>query len=104
MFRDEPETVASTIRRRRLEHCREEPADPSLAGRTIGEIAARWGFRSSADSSRAFRHAYGISPSQARLRAEPSPAQVYASGTAALSAKAAPVGSNSPGPEPDPPE
>ncbi|WP_331769616.1 helix-turn-helix domain-containing protein (plasmid) [Embleya sp. NBC_00888] len=70
LFHDEPETVASTIRRRRLEHCREELADPSLAGRTIGEIAARWGFRGSADFSRAFRRAYGIAPSQARRRGE----------------------------------
>ncbi|WP_174248258.1 helix-turn-helix domain-containing protein [Streptomyces hoynatensis] len=66
LFRDRPETVGATIRRRRLERCRADLADPRLRHRTIGEIAARWGFRHPADFSRAFRAAYGAAPSEFR--------------------------------------
>ncbi|WP_416969780.1 helix-turn-helix domain-containing protein [Streptomyces sp. 4F14] len=66
LFRSEPESVAATIRRRRLERCRAELADPRLRRRTIGETALRWGFRHPADFSRAFRRAYGVTPSEIR--------------------------------------
>ncbi|MFD7689287.1 helix-turn-helix domain-containing protein [Streptomyces sp. NPDC059781] len=66
LFEEEPETVGATIRRRRLERTRADLADPRLRHRTIGEIALRWGFRHPADFSRAFRRAYGISPSDFR--------------------------------------
>ncbi|MFF2186265.1 helix-turn-helix domain-containing protein [Streptomyces sp. NPDC058155] len=69
LFRSEPEPVAASIRRRRLEHCHADLADPALRHRTIGETAARWGFRHAADFSRAFRSAYGASPSEVRARA-----------------------------------
>ncbi|MFD7814036.1 helix-turn-helix domain-containing protein [Streptomyces sp. NPDC059785] len=62
LFRQRPETVAATIRRRRLEHCRADLADPLLRRRTIGDIAGRWGYRHPADFSRAFRHVYGMPP------------------------------------------
>lgn len=66
LFRSEPESVAATIRRRRLERCHADLTDPSLRHRTIGETALRWGFRHPADFSRAFRRAYGMSPSETR--------------------------------------
>ncbi|MEU7509746.1 helix-turn-helix domain-containing protein [Streptomyces lavendulae] len=66
LFRAEPETVAATIRRLRLEHSRTDLADPRLVHSKIGEIAARWGFRHPADFSRAFRRAYGMPPSDYR--------------------------------------
>ncbi|KOU77708.1 AraC family transcriptional regulator [Streptomyces sp. MMG1533] len=69
LFRSEPEPVAATIRRRRLERCHADLTDPGLRHRTIGETAARWGFRHPADFSRAFRGAYGVSPSDVRARA-----------------------------------
>lgn len=69
LFRGEPEPVAASIRRRRLERCHADLTDPALRHRTIGEIAARWGFRHPADFSRAFRGVYGASPSEARAHA-----------------------------------
>ncbi|MEU9608559.1 helix-turn-helix domain-containing protein [Streptomyces sp. NPDC048057] len=69
LFRDRPETVAATIRRRRLERARAELADPRARHRTIADVAARWGYRSAADFSRAFRAAYGTTPSEARRSA-----------------------------------
>ncbi|MFD5284879.1 AraC-like ligand-binding domain-containing protein [Streptomyces rubrogriseus] len=66
LFEEEPETVSATIRRRRLERSRTDLGDPRLRHRTIGEIAARWGFRHPAAFSRTFREAYGISPTEAR--------------------------------------
>ncbi|MGZ2357926.1 helix-turn-helix domain-containing protein [Streptomyces sp. 372A] len=66
LFRDEPESVAATIRRRRLERCRTDLAEPGLLHLSIGEIALRRGFRHPADFSRAFRKAYGIPPSEVR--------------------------------------
>ncbi|MEO3778668.1 helix-turn-helix domain-containing protein [Micromonospora sp. B11E3] len=62
LFADEEETVAGTIRRRRLERCRRDLTDPLLADRPVQAIAARWGFRDKAHFSRAFRAAYGTSP------------------------------------------
>ncbi|MFI1830958.1 helix-turn-helix domain-containing protein [Streptomyces sp. NPDC020412] len=69
LFRDQPETVAATVRRRRLERARAELEDPRARHRTIADIAARWGYRSAADFSRAFRAAYGTTPSEVRRSA-----------------------------------
>jgi len=66
LFHDEGLTVAGWIRRRRLDGCRRDLADPALALRPIAAIAARWGFSSAADFSRAFRTAHGMSPSEYR--------------------------------------
>ncbi|MEW1890483.1 MULTISPECIES: helix-turn-helix domain-containing protein [unclassified Streptomyces] len=66
LFRDERESVAATIRRRRLERCRGDLAEPGLLHLTVGEIALRRGFRHPADFSRAFRRAYGVPPSEVR--------------------------------------
>jgi AraC-like DNA-binding protein len=66
LFRDEPRTVAETIRDGRLERCRQDLADPRLAGRTVLDIALDWGFASAAHFSRAFRARYGMSPRDAR--------------------------------------
>ncbi|MFD9521206.1 helix-turn-helix domain-containing protein [Streptomyces sp. NPDC059979] len=66
LFRTEPESVAATVRRRRLERCRADLARPELAGRPVHEIAARWCFANAAAFSRAFRGAYGISPTDFR--------------------------------------
>ncbi|MFJ9809246.1 helix-turn-helix domain-containing protein [Streptomyces sp. NPDC101158] len=68
LFRDEPESVAASIRRRRLERCVADLADPGLRHRTIGDIAARWGLAAH-DFSRSFRRAYGISPGEYRASA-----------------------------------
>ncbi|WP_138689771.1 helix-turn-helix domain-containing protein [Nonomuraea zeae] len=69
LFERQPETVSATIRRRRLERCRADLADPLLRERPIGEIGLRWGFRNAAEFSRAFRAAYGMSPREHRQQA-----------------------------------
>ncbi|MFD0380938.1 helix-turn-helix domain-containing protein, partial [Streptomyces sp. NPDC127112] len=41
---------------------------PDLTRRPVHSIAARWGFSSAAVFSRAFRQAYGTSPTELRRR------------------------------------
>lgn len=69
LFREEPESVAATVRRRRLERCRTDLARPELAGRPVHDIAARWGFANAPAFSRAFRAAYAIGPAEFRRAA-----------------------------------
>ena len=66
IFQPRELTVAAWIRHRRLERCRADLTDPRLARRPIRAVGARWGFRDSADFSRAFRAAYGMPPSDYR--------------------------------------
>lgn len=66
LFRERGETVAAGIRRRRLERCRADLADPRLLTRPIHAVAMRWGFANAAVFSRAFREAYGASPTEYR--------------------------------------
>ncbi|MEU6235105.1 helix-turn-helix domain-containing protein [Kitasatospora sp. NPDC047058] len=73
LFRTEPETVAATIRRRRLERCRADLADPRLRSRPISALAARWGLLLPAEFSRAFRAAYGMTPREFRHTAAQRP-------------------------------
>lgn len=69
LFHDEGLTVAGYIRARRLEGCRRDLADPALDSRPAAAIAARWGFASAADFSRAFRAAHGLPPAEYRRSA-----------------------------------
>ncbi|MFF8999752.1 helix-turn-helix domain-containing protein [Streptomyces achromogenes] len=76
LFRQQGESVAASIRRRRLERCRTGLTDPRMRLRPISAIAARWGFLRPADFSRAFRVAYGVTPRELRqtaLRGLPMP-------------------------------
>ncbi len=69
LFRQHGETVAASIRRRRLERCHADLTDLRLRRRSITAIAARWGFLRLPDFSRAFRAAYGMTPSELRRTA-----------------------------------
>jgi AraC-like DNA-binding protein len=69
LFHDEQLTVAGWIRRQRLERCRRDLADPGLASRPVAAIAARWGFASAGDFSRAFRAEHGLPPAAYRSSA-----------------------------------
>ncbi len=60
------DTAASYIRRRRLARARRDLADPALAARPVHAIAARWGFPQAPEFTRAFRTAYGTTPSEYR--------------------------------------
>ncbi|MFI8293974.1 helix-turn-helix domain-containing protein [Streptomyces sp. NPDC085614] len=59
-------TVSGWIRDRRLDRTRRDLADPAQRRTPVHDIAARWGFRHPAAFSRAFRAAYGCSPSEYR--------------------------------------
>lgn len=66
LFRDHDETVAASIRRRRLEACRADLADPALRHVSVRDIARRRGMDSPESFSRAFRAAYGVTPGEHR--------------------------------------
>ncbi|GAA3680123.1 helix-turn-helix domain-containing protein [Nonomuraea antimicrobica] len=66
IFQQEELTVSGYIREQRMQRCRADLADGRLTGRSVAEIAARWGFTDAASFSRAFRTAYGVPPSEYR--------------------------------------
>jgi AraC-like DNA-binding protein len=68
LFEPESHTVAEWIRRRRLDRCRRDLADPALSTRSIARIAARWGFTDPAHFYRLFRAAHGTPPGEYRQR------------------------------------
>ncbi|MFB4309798.1 helix-turn-helix domain-containing protein [Actinomadura sp. GTD37] len=69
VFQPAGTTVARYVRARRLENCRRELGDPFLGAQRIGAIAGRWGLPDAAAFSRAFRAAYGQTPTAYRARA-----------------------------------
>ena len=69
LFHGEGLTVAGWIRCRRLERCRRDLSDPALAARPVAAIAAKWGFSSASDFSRAFRAGHGVPPAEYRRSA-----------------------------------
>jgi AraC-like DNA-binding protein len=73
--------VAALIQRRRLERIRAILTDPR-DHRSISQIAYQHGFVSKTHFSRAFRGAFGCSPSEARAGALKSPADAEHAGTA----------------------
>lgn len=68
LFADDGTSVSRWVKVRRLEGCRRELGDPSLARFSVGAIAARWGMLDAPSFSRAFRDAYGLSPREYRMR------------------------------------
>jgi AraC-like DNA-binding protein len=62
LFHDEGLTVAGWIRHQRLERCRRDLSDPALALRPVAAIAARWGFSSASDFTRASTPCTGFPP------------------------------------------
>ncbi|RRJ88299.1 helix-turn-helix domain-containing protein [Gulosibacter macacae] len=69
LFQDQGQTVASYVRTRRLERCYLDLTDPATFETPIAAIGSRWGFKDAAHFSRAFKTAYGESPSDVRRRA-----------------------------------
>lgn len=66
LFARHGETVAGWTRSRRLERCRRDLRDPNLNEHSISAIGARWGLVDPSHFSRAFRAAYGVTPSEYR--------------------------------------
>lgn len=65
-FADSGETVASHIRRRRLERVRRDLSDPGQQATTVTTIAFRHGFTDAATLSRQFRATFGTTPTAFR--------------------------------------
>ncbi|QBS44394.1 helix-turn-helix domain-containing protein [Nocardia sp. CS682] len=59
-------SLGEWLRTQRLEACRRELAHPNARHRTIASIAYQWGFADATHFSRAFRSAYGLTPSDWR--------------------------------------
>ena len=68
MFRAVGQSPSAWIRSRRLAHCRADLRDPQYRDMGVADIARRWGFPSPAHFSRAYRAAFGVSPSSDRRR------------------------------------
>jgi AraC-like DNA-binding protein len=66
LFEAEGTSVCAWIRTARLERCRRDLLDPTLAHQTILSIASRWGLPGAQQFSRLFRNAYGCSPRELR--------------------------------------
>jgi len=70
LFKEQHEGVSGSIRRRRLERCREDLSRPDQRDYSVEVIAARWGFHNASAFARTFRNAFGASPSQFRRQVE----------------------------------
>jgi AraC-like DNA-binding protein len=68
IFGGSGESLCRWIRRQRLEHCRRDLLNQELRDRKIAETAYRWGFSDLAHFSRAYKSAFGASPSHDRER------------------------------------
>ena len=66
LFAQRGGTVGQRIQRLRLERCRRDLLDRDSGDRSVASIARRWGFADAPSFSRAFRSAYGLSPSECR--------------------------------------
>ncbi|MGR6973162.1 helix-turn-helix domain-containing protein [Streptomyces cynarae] len=66
LFQNDGTTVSQWVRQRRLAACRNELGRTSGRRTTVAAVAHRWGFTSPSHFSRAFRDAYGMSPSEWR--------------------------------------
>jgi AraC-like DNA-binding protein len=66
LFQAEGVTMLEWMRSRRLQRARRDLGDPSQGHRTIGAIAASWGFRHPGHFRRAFRAEFGVTPTEFR--------------------------------------
>ncbi|WP_223773106.1 helix-turn-helix domain-containing protein [Streptomyces sp. 135] len=66
VFEGEGITVSRLIQRRRVEQCARELSRRGRVSPSLGVVAARWGFRSAAHFSRAFKAVHGHPPQQWR--------------------------------------
>jgi len=62
IFHESGDSLGAAIRRARLDRCRIDLEDPRQRGRSVTEIALRWGFNDSAHFCRAFKARFGVSP------------------------------------------
>jgi AraC-like DNA-binding protein len=68
VFQEHDDSVTARIRRRRLERCRSDLADPLYANLPVRGVASRWALTDPPHFSRLFRSEFGISPAEWRRR------------------------------------
>jgi AraC-like DNA-binding protein len=68
LFESRGESFGQTLRRLRLERAAADLRSPELAGVTVAEIGARWGFATPAHFSQTFRRSLGVGPAEFRRR------------------------------------
>ncbi|MDX2561974.1 helix-turn-helix domain-containing protein [Streptomyces sp. TX20-6-3] len=73
LFDDQPLTISARIRQSRLERAHADLASGAMRGQSVQAIAARWGFSSATGFSRAFREAYGVTPTEHRASSQATP-------------------------------
>jgi AraC-like DNA-binding protein len=66
LFEAEHQTVSRYVRGLRLERVRSDLLDPRLADRSISAVAYAWGFGDLSGFNRAFKEAFGVTPSDLR--------------------------------------
>lgn len=66
VFQSDQTSAMRYVWRRRLDNCARDLMSPNWASASVSEIAFRWGFSDSAHFSRAFRKAYGVTPTEWR--------------------------------------
>lgn len=69
LFADTDDTVAGSIRERRMQGCWKDLARGDLAGLTVTAVGQRWGLADPARLSRLFRARFGMSPVEHRRSA-----------------------------------
>ncbi|WP_328584650.1 helix-turn-helix domain-containing protein [Streptomyces sp. NBC_00370] len=73
LFLARDSTVAAWVRDQRLESARRDLTDPALRGVPVHRIATRWGFKNHPTFTRAFRSAFGATPTDYRHHFSGSP-------------------------------
>jgi AraC-like DNA-binding protein len=68
LFRQQGVSFGNYVRIRRLQHCRDDLANPDLGALPLTEIAYRWGFSDSSHFSRCFKAAFGCTAREFRTR------------------------------------
>ncbi|KTC27640.1 AraC family transcriptional regulator [Pseudomonas sp. ABAC61] len=66
LFEEEGQTVLQYVIHQRLLRCQRELSNPSMAQRTITEIALSWGFQHPTHFSRRFKTEFGVTPHEYR--------------------------------------
>lgn len=69
--------VANYVRESRLRRCKDQITDPRFARHHLSEIAFQWGFQHVTTFNRNFRHAFGMTPGEARERALASNSEAF---------------------------
>ena len=71
IFEERGQTVSGWIRQQRLDQCRRDLANPSMVSRPVAAVGMHWGFSDASSFSRAFKTAFGFTPTEYRYSFNP---------------------------------